>query len=84
LLNSDLDTLPVLTFKISGKTFSLAGTDYVVKVSALGSEQCILGFMGLELPPQVGPLWVVGDVFLRKYYTIYDLGNNRVGFAKSR
>jgi len=25
----------------------------------------------------------VGDVFLRKYYTVYDLGRNAVGFAKS-
>lgn len=23
----------------------------------------------------------IGDVFLRKYYTVYDLGRNAVGFA---
>jgi saccharopepsin len=23
----------------------------------------------------------VGDVFLKKYYTVYDLGKNAVGFA---
>jgi saccharopepsin len=25
----------------------------------------------------------VGDVFLRKFYTVYDKGRNAVGFAKS-
>jgi len=27
--------------------------------------------------------WIIGDVFLRKYFTVYDLGRNAVGFAKS-
>jgi Eukaryotic aspartyl protease len=25
----------------------------------------------------------VGDVFLRRYYTVYDLGRNAVGFAEA-
>ena len=32
----------------------------------------------------VGPIWIIGDTFLRKYYSIYDLGKDRVGLAKSK
>jgi saccharopepsin len=29
-------------------------------------------------------LWIIGDTFLRKYYTVYDLGRNAVGFAPAK
>jgi len=28
-------------------------------------------------------LWILGDYFLSRFYSVYDIGKNRVGFATS-
>lgn len=60
----------------------LTPQDYILKETILGQTQCVLGIMGLELPPALGNSFILGDAFLHKYYSHYDFtGNGRVGFA---
>mmetsp|Transcript_33175 Transcript_33175/g.83649 ORF Transcript_33175/g.83649 Transcript_33175/m.83649 type:complete len:288 (+) Transcript_33175:152-1015(+) len=80
---AQIPSMPNVKFTIGGKEWELTAEQYVLKISAGGKEQCISGFMGIDLPSRVGPLWIMGDVFIGAYYTIFDYGNERVGYATS-
>lgn len=73
--------IPSLEFTMHGKTFTVPGKDLVIESSGM----CVFAMMGMDIPDKDGekmPKWILGDVFMRKYYTIFDYAQERVGLAE--
>jgi len=73
------DELPDFTMNFSGYNFTLSPYDYTLDVGG----SCISVFTPMDFPEPIGDLSIVGDAFLRRYYSVYDLKKDAVGLAPS-
>uniref|UniRef100_A0A8C5LPT2 Peptidase A1 domain-containing protein n=1 Tax=Leptobrachium leishanense TaxID=445787 RepID=A0A8C5LPT2_9ANUR len=77
---NNVQNLPTISFTINGVQYPIPPSGYIIQ----NNGYCSVGVEETYLPSQNGqPLWILGDVFLRQYYSVYDMSNNRVGFAQS-
>ncbi|CAD7950861.1 unnamed protein product [Amoebophrya sp. A25] len=75
---SNWPSLPDLGFLFGDTILNLKPQDYVERHP---EEGCSLALMALDVPPPKGPLFVFGEPFLKKYYTIFDRARLRLGLA---
>jgi hypothetical protein len=78
---SGIDQNPNITFVINKVNYVLSPQEYVLDI--LG--ECICGLMSMEI--KTYDFFLLGDVFLRKYYSIFDMnipGAPRLGLALAK
>lgn len=79
-----LDSLPNLELKFGGDSYVLKPVDYILQVNEGTKTVCIVGILGLDLPSSLGEAFIIGDSFIKTFYTHFDVGGSRVGFARAR
>ncbi|XP_028793028.1 aspartic proteinase A1-like isoform X1 [Neltuma alba] len=78
-----ISQMPNITITIGDRLFNLTPEQYILKAGQGQAAICISGFAALDIRTSQGPLWVLGDVFMRAYHTVFDYGNLQVGFAEA-
>ncbi|CDW73218.1 cathepsin d [Stylonychia lemnae] len=76
---SNVSQLPDITFTIDETDYTLTPDDYILKLTEAGQTECVIGVMG-QLFPESFKYFILGDTFMRKFYSFFDKNNNRVGF----
>ncbi|XP_029160644.1 lysosomal aspartic protease-like [Nylanderia fulva] len=73
--------MPVISFIIGSKMFNLTSQDYIQSVLTKDSTTCRSNFVSRNT---TNISWILGDIFLRQYYSVFDFEKGRVGFAPAK
>lgn len=86
---SNLDSLPNLafTFDLGGgkeQDFVLSPQNYTVRIpngGPDGADLCTCGLFAFDAGEGLIPLWILGDPFIRTFFTVFNRGTNMLQFA---
>lgn len=77
-----LENAPIITFVFGdGDKYDLLPEEYILQYSQRKRKQCKAMMIPVDVDEPHGPLWILGVLFMQKFYTVFDRDNNKVGFA---
>ncbi|XP_011055941.1 PREDICTED: lysosomal aspartic protease-like [Acromyrmex echinatior] len=77
--------LPNISFFIGGKSFEVTHADYIYVGTENGTTKCMSAFESLNFDDEyVESIWILGSVFIHRYFIEFDMKNDRIGFASKK
>lgn len=73
--------IPTVSLVFGGTAFPISSTLFSQGLVAPNSDQCVGAVVAAPTTKPPLRFWSVGDSFLQNVYSVFDLGNNQVGFA---
>ena len=74
-----------MTLMIGGKDYIIGPKDYVLQINLEDGTVCWSDiYSSDQLSGPFKKKWVLGSIFMTKYYTEFDVGKKRIGFAKAK
>ncbi|XP_063301199.1 cathepsin E-like [Pelobates fuscus] len=80
---AQISRLPSITFTIGNRDYTLTPDQYIIQERTSISSLCLTGFQPMDISTSHGPLWILGDIFMSKFYCVFDRKHDRIGFGKS-
>lgn len=79
---SNLASLPNVNIVIGGITYTLPASSYILQIpNGSAAQECINGWEGADLGLALDNTIILGDLFIKTYYSLFDMGNSRMGFS---
>ncbi|EGR30663.1 WD repeat protein [Ichthyophthirius multifiliis] len=89
---NDIKKMPTITFVIDGQSYHIHPEEYIISFNGIQQSlykhadnptECTGGFIPMNIKdPILGNLWIIGDLIMSKFLTVFDRENNRIGFGK--
>ncbi|EAR88005.2 eukaryotic aspartyl protease (macronuclear) [Tetrahymena thermophila SB210] len=89
---NQIKKMPAISFVIDGEEYPILAEEYIISSNgafanmyehSVDPAECYPALVALDVEePQLGPMWILGDIFMSKYYTLFNREDKTVGFAK--